>query len=236
MRDIALARPDSLATCLLAALAVAACAGADVTSRQTRLADQKIATPALVYVYDFASPFADAPEGSAIAAMAARKPAVVNKADAGLQRRLGAVIAKHLVSELQERGIAAVRAGAASRPRTGDAVVRGDFFIADKGNPVQRVLIGFGAGAAEVSTLTEIYLVVADTLVPLRSAEVEAEGGMMPGMVLSLGAGSLINVAFSGASAAYSEAGPESVEGAARRTATQIAQFMLAGYVQRGWR
>ena len=168
--------------------------------------------------------------------MAARKPATASQADAGLQRRLGAVIARHLVTELQDRGIAAVRAGASSRPRTGDAVVRGDFLIADKGSSVQRVLIGFGAGAAEVSTLTEIYLVVADALIPLRSAEVEAEGGLLPGMVLSLGAGSLINVAFSGASAAYSEAGPESVEGAARRTAAQIAQVMLAGYVQRGWR
>jgi hypothetical protein len=79
---------------------------------------------------------------------------------------------------------------------------------------------------------------VSDVLVPMRSAEVEAEGSMMPGMVVSLGTGSLASIAFSGASSVVSERGPESIEGATRRTArtaAQIAQLILADYVQRGW-
>ncbi len=228
-------RRSLLAACLLGAFAVAACAGTDVRSRQTRLEDQKIAKPALVHVHDFASPFPDAPEGSALAGLAARRKAAPSPADAALHRRLGALIAVHLVAELKKRGISAVRAKPSSHPRTGDAVVRGDFIVANKGDPVQRVLVGFGAGAAELRTLAETYLVVADTLVPLRSAEVDAEGGKMPGMAGSLATGSIANIAFSGSLSLASEAGSESIEGAARRTAAQIAQLMLAAYVQRGW-
>ncbi len=230
-----MSRPCIPAACLLGALAVAACAGTDVTSRQDRLDDQTIAKPALVHVHDFASPFPDAPEGSALAGLAARRRAAPDAVDSRQHRQLGALVAAHLVEELHKRGIAAARAGAAPHPQTGDAVLRGDFIVADEGDRVQRVLFGFGAGAAELRTLAETYLVVADTLVPLRSAEVEAEGGKLPGMVGSLAIGSLADIAFSGSLSLASEAGPESIEGAARRTAAQIAQLMLAAYVRRGW-
>ena len=228
-------RRSFLAACLLATLVVVACARTDVRTQQIRLENQTIARPERVFVHDFASAFHDAPARSAISALAQQRTPAPAPAEIALHRRLGALIAKHLVTELRERGIPATRARTGPRPRTGDAVIRGEFVVVDKGNRFQRVLIGFGAGAVELRTLAETYLMVSDVLVPMRSAEVEAEGSMMPGLVVSLFTGSLASIAFSGASSVVSERGPESIEGASRRTAAQIAQLILADYVQRGW-
>lgn len=235
MTEPALVRRSFLAACLLATLVVVACARTDVRTQQIRLENQTIARPERVFVHDFASAFHDAPARSAIFALAQQRTPAPAPAEIALHRRLGALIAKHLVTELRERGIPAMRARTGPRPRTGDAVIRGEFVVVDKGNRFQRVLIGFGAGAVELRTLAETYLMVSDVLVPMRSAEVEAEGSMMPGLVVSLFTGSLASIAFSGASSVVSERGPESIEGASRRTAAQIAQLILADYVQRGW-
>ena len=230
-----LARRSVIVACLIATLLAAACASADVRKRQSRLETQSIARPERVFVHDFASKLSGIPDGSAISALNAQRKTPLTPQEIKLGRQLGKSIAKHLVVELRKRGIPAFAAGASPRPRTGDAVIRGEFVTVDDGDRLQRVLIGFGAGAVELRTLAEIYVVVSDVLVPLRSAEIVAEGGKMPGMVVSLGIGSIADIAVSGASAIVSETGDESVDGAARRTAAQIAQLVLAGYARRGW-
>ena len=107
-----------------------------------------------------------------------------------LGRQLGALVAAHLIKELNDNGIPAISAGAGPVPVPGDAIVRGEFVSIDEGSRIKRVVIGFGAGSAELKTLAEAYVVTPTGLVSLGSAEVEAEGGRMPGMVVSLGVGS----------------------------------------------
>ena len=103
------------------------------------------------------------------------------------------------------------------------------------GNQFQRVVIGFGAGASEVTTLAEAYVVTPDGWEPLGSATVNAAGGAMPGLLVPLGFGSAAGLAI-GAASKVATRGPESLKGAAKRTAKEIADLIVAGYERRGWR
>ena len=228
-------REHKVLRAVLAALFVSGCAGADVRTEDTRLKSQTIAKPGRVLVHEFASNAPNVPEGSAIHAFNTRRTALPSPNAVRRNTRLGALITKHLIAQLKRRGIPAVAALPGLQPRTGDVVILGDIIMVDRGDPFQRVLIGFGTGAVQLRTLSEAYLVVSDALIPLRASEVEANGGKMPGMAMSLGFGSAANIALSGATAVVSEVGPESVEGAAKHTAAQISQLMVAAYARRGW-
>ncbi len=102
------------------------------------------------------------------------------------------------------------------------------------------MLIGFGAGSAGLETLVEGYVVTTRGLVPLGSAQIETSGGKMPGMLVPMGAGAAAgnvarSVAISGSSNILQEGGSESLEGAAKRTAKEIAEVIVKAYKERGW-
>ena len=125
-------------------------------------------------------------------------------------------------------------------PRIGDGVIRGEFIAVDKGSAIKRVIIGFGAGAAELQTLVETYQVTASGLRPLGSAQIDAAGSKMPGMLVPVGVGAAVggaatSAALSGAANLAGEAGPETIEAAAQRTAKEIAKGIVASYKKRGW-
>ncbi len=141
---------------------------------------------------------------------------------------------------MNKNGIAAIAAAAGPVPLPGDAVIRGEFVSIDEGDRAKRMLIGFGAGSAGLETLVEGYVVTTRGLVPLGSAQIETSGGKKPGMLVPLGAGAATgNVArsavISGASNILQEAGSESLDGAAKRTAKEIAKVIVKAYEERGW-
>ena len=229
-------RTSIFARCLLTALLVAGCAGSDVSNQQSNVATDAIAKPERVFVYDFASTAADIPADSAISEMIRQRTTPQTAEQIALGRQLGALVAAHLIEELNDKGIPAFAVGNTGPvPHQGDAIVRGQFISIDEGSRLKRVVIGFGAGAAELKTLAEAYVVTSSGLVTLGSAEVEAEGGKMPGMVVSLGVGTAATIAASGASKVFTEAGSESLDGAAKRTANELAKLMVKAYKKRGW-
>jgi len=229
-----IARLSILAGCLAGALLVSGCAGAHISSQQTKLPGQDIAKPGRVIVHDFAGTATSLPPNSPIVPAAARS--VPSSQEAAVQgSRLGAKVAKYLIDDLNRMGIHAVPAGPGSVPRTGDVVIQGAFVLVDAGDRLKRVMIGFGAGASELKTVSGMFLAVGGNLVPLTSAEIESQGSKMPGMAVSLGYATVSSLAISGLSSVYSEAGPESLNGAAERTANKIATHVLGEYARRGW-
>lgn len=231
-----IARLSILAGCLAGALLVSGCAGANISSQQSKLQGQGIARPGRVLVYDFTGKAANLPPDSPIVQVAAARGTPQTRANAVQDRRLGARVAKYLIEDLNLMGIPALAAGPGTVPRTGDAVIHGAFAAIDEGDRLQRVLIGFGAGASELKTVSGMFLSVGGNLVPLTSAEIESRGSRMPGMAVSLGFATASSLAMSGLSSVYSEAGPESMNGAAERTARKIAAHVLGEYARRGWR
>ena len=230
-----MARTSIFAGWLVIALLVTGCAGVGVNNKQSRLESETIARPERVFVYDFASTVADLPKDSAIAGLIEQRTTSQTQEEIEFRRQLGALVAVHLIEELNERDIPATAAGAGLYPRTGDAVVHGEFVLVDEGSRIQRVLLGFGAGAARLVTLAEVYVVVSGGLVPLSSVETETHGSRMSGMLVSLGIGTVVSIASGVASKVYSETGAESIGGAAKRTAKEVAEQMVTGYQRRGW-
>jgi len=200
-----------------------------------------LAKPARVFVYDFASTPAAVPSDSAIAGLYQQRTTPQTPEEIELGRRFGARVSARLIEELNKNEIAATAAATGPVPLPGDVVIRGEFISIDEGSRMKRMLIGFGAGAAELKTLVEGYVVTTTGLVPLGSAQVETAGGKMPGMLVPIGAGAAMgnvatSVAISGAANVLQEAGPEGLDAAAKRTAKEIAKVIVKAYEERGWR
>ncbi len=233
-------RTTILAACLLAISLAAGCAQTNVSDRESTSTSAIILKPARVIVYDFASTPEAVPPDSAIAGLYRQRTTPQTPEEIELGRSLGAKVSARLVEELNKNGIAATAAATGPVPHPGDVVIRGEFVSIDKGSRVKRMLIGFGAGAAGLETLVEGYVVTAAGLVPLGSAQIETAGGKMPGMLVPIGAGAAMgtvatSVAISGAANVLQELGPEGLDGAAKRTAKEIAKVIVKAYEERGW-
>jgi hypothetical protein len=213
------------------------CASSEVTNYQPT--QGKIPRPDRIIVYDVATSPTELPAEVAIAGQGAA-PLPLTAEQRAVGRSLGAEIAKDLVSELRTMGLPAVRSAGQPPPRAGDGLVVGYFATIEKGSTAERVGIGFGAGGAELVTVVKGYLVTAAGLQPLGSGRVEAGSGKTPGgavpLVVAVATGNPVGLLVSGAAKAYGEAsGSETIEGAARRTAGEIAEKIRATAEKQGW-
>ncbi len=233
-------RTTILAACLVAISLAAGCAQTNVSNRESAIASEIIAKPARAIVYDFASTHAGIPPDSALAGLYRERTTPQTPEEIALGRSLGAKVSARLVEELNKNGIAATAAATGPVPLLGDAVIRGEFVSIDKGGRGKRMLIGFGAGSNELHTLVEGYVVTTGGLVPLGSAQIEASGGKTPGMLVPLAVGVATgsvarSLVISGTANVLQELGPESLDGAAKRTAKEIAKVIVKAYKERGW-
>jgi Domain of unknown function (DUF4410) len=217
---------------------VAGCASTEVTERQ-RYEGAKLARPDRIIVHDFTADPADVPPESAFAAQMAGAitPPLQQVA---LGRRLGAQVAKELVADLRGMRLPAVLAAHQPAPRADDIVLRGYFVSVDQGSATQRVLVGFGAGSAELRTAVEAYQMTAAGLRPLGRGEIKSGGGKLPGMVLPLAvvaatANPIGLVVGAGVKATGEATGSDTIQGAAKRTADEIAAQLKTAAEEQGW-
>jgi hypothetical protein len=133
----------------------------------------------------------------------------------------------------------AQRAGQGPPPQIGDALITGQFISIDEGSRTKRVIIGLGKGSGELRTHVEGYLVTKSGHRLLGSGQVTAAGGKKPGMLLpaigSIAMSSPVGLIVGGAVNIHKEAGPETIEAAASRTAAAIAKELRKGFRKRGW-
>jgi hypothetical protein len=232
------ARTTNAAALLLAVLVVTGCASTEVTERQ-RYEGAKLARPDRIIVYDFTANPADVPPESAFAGKMVGAPTPPPQ-QLELGRKLGAEVAKDLVADLQGMGLPAVQAAGQPAPRVNDIVLRGYFVSVDEGSATQRVLVGFGAGAAELKTAVEAYQMTARGLHPLARGEIKSGGGELPGMVVPLAVvaatANPIGLIVGGTAKATGEVtGSDTIEGAAKRTADEIAVQLKTAAQEQGW-
>lgn len=222
---------------LLAVLMLAACASSEVTRLEAY--EGKIARPDRIIVYDFAATPAELPPEVAIAGQGVATP-LLTPQQLQAARLLGAKTAEKLVADLQAMGLPAVRATGQPAPRPGDGLVVGYFTVFDPGNATERVVLGFGAGGAQLTTVVHGYLMTEKGLKPLGSGEVQAGSGKMPGgavpLVVAVATANPVGLLVGGAAKAYGEmSGSDTIEGAAERTARQIADRIQITAEQQGW-
>ena len=221
----------------LVVIVLAGCASSNVTEYQPY--QGKIHRPDRIIVYDFAATPSDLPTEAAIAGQDLATPPQTAE-QVALGRRLGAEIAEDLVGELQTMGLPAVRAVGQPGPRVGDALVVGYFVSVDPGSAAKRVALGFGSGGAELKTVVRGYRATPQGLRALGSGEVEAGSGKLPGgavpLVITVATANPLGLAVAGAAKTYGEvSGSETIEGAARRTAREIAEKIQLTAERQGW-
>jgi hypothetical protein len=225
-------------SCVLAFVAVAGCASTAVTERQ-RYEGEKLARPERIIVHDFTANPAEVPPESAFATELAGAPAPTPE-QLEVGRWLGAQVARELVAELRRMGLPAVPAEGGPPPRPDDIVLRGYFLSVDEGRAGSRLLVGFGAGAAELRTAVEAYQMTTEGLRPLGRGQIRSEGGELPGMIVPLAVvaatASPIGLIVGGTAKATGEAtGSETIEGAAARTAEEIAAQLKTAAEEQDW-
>ena len=222
----------------LALVLLAGCASTEVSNRQA-YQGAKLARPDRVIVHDFTSNPAEVPPESPFSAQLAG--AVTPTAEQReLGRKLGAQIAGDLIADLQGMGLPAVRAEGQAGPQVDDIVLRGYFISIEEGSAGQRVLVGFGRGAAEMRAAVEGYQMTAQGPRLLGSGEVGSEGGEMPGVVAPLAVLAVtsnpIGLVVAGGARLYGEqTGSDTIEGAAERTADEIAAQLRTAAQKQGW-
>jgi len=250
-------RPSLHATLWLFTLVtLTGCASSEITERRSYVGDEKLARPGRILVYDFVSAPTDSSADSsastvtgAAASSDVGRPTVAGAAQqdgpptgkaTDAHRKLGIRVAQELVADIRNEGFPAVRAAGEPAPQAGDIVIKGYFVSLDKGAADKRVLLGFGSGAAELKTVVDGYQMTDRGLRPLGSSEVQAASGKLPGLVVPLAVvvatANPIGLIVGGAAKAVGEAdGSDTIDGAAKRTAGQISEELLAEFHRQGW-
>lgn len=216
----------------------AGCTTTTVSNREIADPNEKVARPDRILVYEFATTSTELHAGSAVATQQSEPVTPQTAEERDTLRELAAVVAQELVSKIREMGLPALQGEPA--PRVGDRVIKGSFVTMDEGSATERVVVGFGKGAAELHTVVEGYLMTEQGLRRVGSGEVESGGTKSPGvavpLVVTLVTANPIGIVVGGSVKAYGElSGSAKVEGAGKRTADEIAKQIRPRFEQQGW-
>lgn len=219
--------------------AILGCASTTVT-QQTPVSSAGLRRPNQIWVYDFVASAADVPRDSSIGGSvgAPSTPPTADQVQTG--RQLGALIAQDLVTDIQEMGLNAVRAGPGASPGVGDGVIRGYLVSVEAGGAAKRFVIGFGYGTSEMDTVVEGYVMTPQGLRRLGSGTLTSSGSKTPGLVVpaavTIATGNPIGLIVAGGTKILGEtSGRNALEGRAKATADAIAEQLRIRFQDRGW-
>ncbi|MBW2243169.1 MAG: DUF4410 domain-containing protein [Deltaproteobacteria bacterium] len=233
--------PARIASCLLVLLIVAGCASTKVVGQESYADDERIARPDRILVYDLAATPDDIDTGYAAAGSHAEPstPRTAEEIETG--RQLGALVAEKLVAAIQAMGLPAERARWGAAPRVGDILLKGHFESIDKGSRFKRVVVGFGAGSAGLTTVVEGYQMTEEGLRKLGSREIASGGGgKTPGVLVPIAVTAAtanpVGLIVGGAVKVSGEVtGRNKIEASAKRTAKLIADELRVAFERQGW-
>ena len=230
-----------IALCMLALVMAVGCASTNVTERHSQMGvGEKIAKPDRIYVYPFATSHADLPSWSSSADRFDQpsKPPTPEELEEG--RKLGVLMAKELVTKIQEMGLVALEGSQQSLPQPNDLMIIGYLGAVEEGSTLKRLTLGFGSGAAELTTAVEGYQMTNKGPRLLGSGKLDSASGKTPGLVVPLAvlaatANPIGLVVMGGVKVAGEVSGRSKVEGSAKRTADEIAKQLEIKFKEQGW-
>ena len=218
---------------------VTGCASSGMTTKRN-IANRPLSKPGRILVYDFVASADQIDDGSVISPYVQERVTLQTAKQRALGLKLGDLVAGYLVKDILALGMPAERANSLRPARVDDLILKGEFFSIVEGSRMKRMLIGFGAGANELKTHVMAYQVTPTGLERLGDAEFKAAGGKLPGMAVPLIGGAVtgglaLSAAISGGVNVAQEVSPESMEGAAKRTADEITKELSRVFARQGW-
>ena len=210
----------------------------DVVGQQTD-PPEKIPRPDRILVYDFAATHEDLPAWSTPASRHAGTGEAPSEEVLQKGRELGAKVADELVEEIRKMGLPAVSA-AGQTPQPGDVMLVGYFESIEEGSAGERVILGFGAGGAELKTKAEGYLMTEQGPHELGTRTEDTSGGKAPGVVVPLAVGVATHnpiglVAGTALHVGGEVTGKTTIEGKANKTSKKLGEEFEAIFQQQGW-
>ncbi len=217
------------------------CASSETTQRQSNAAEEQISRPGRIIVYDIRATPGDVPATAAITGSYSQRQSPQTADEIRVGRQLGNLVAANLVRKILDMGMPAQRAGHGPPPQFGDVLITGQFISIDEGDRAKRLFIGFGKGSGELLTHIEGYLVARDGHRLLGSRQVATAGGKKPGLIVP----GIVAVATSNPAGLIARSvigvkdekkgGAETLAGAAKRTADEMAKELKIIFRQQGW-
>ena len=156
-----------------------------------------------------------------------------------LARHVTEVMAVELVDGLRAMGFVVERADRGTPAKGSDLQIDGRFFTVDEGNPLHRLVVGFGSGASSVNTEVQVYQ--GEQRRKLLEFDTFSDSGKMPGAAPTLGAGAVaqggvtagtvvVNAATSGLKTYNSD-----VERMTANSADQAVRYLSEFFLKQGW-
>lgn len=222
-----------------ALIVLAGCASSTIRSRHA-YSGERLARPQHIIIHDFGATPGDVPADSGLTGRVSAHASPQTSEQVSLGRKLGSEVAQELVDEIKAMGLPAARAVGGPTPAVGDLVIKGYFVSVDQGSAEKRMLVGFGEGAADLRAAVEGYEVTRHGLRLLGSGETESASGKTPGVLVGVATlaatGNPVGLIVGGASKVMGEdKGSETIEGAAKRTAKEIADQLKVKFKEQGW-
>lgn len=230
-----------IALCMLALVMAVGCASTEVTERHSQMGvGEKIAKPDRIYVYPFAVSHADLPSWSNAGDRfdPPATPPTPEELEEG--RKLGVLMAKDLVTKIEGMGLVALEGSQQSLPQPNDLMIIGYLGAVEEGSTAKRLTLGFGSGAAELTTAVEGYQMTNKGPRLLGSAQLGSGGGKTPGLIVPLAvlaatANPIGLVVMGGVKLQGELSGRTKIEGSAKRTAEAIAEQLEVRFKEQGW-
>jgi hypothetical protein len=215
------------------------CSSIQVSNRD-EYRGEKLARPDRILIHDFAADPDDLPAWSEAAKAYAGARAQVTAEEAAAGRKLGEQMAHELVQRIDAMGLEAERAAGARSPADGDLVIVGYLSSVDEGSGFKRVVVGFGSGAAEVTSHVEGYLATSEGLQLLGSGDASSKKGRSPGVVVpvavTIATANPIGLLVMAPVKIGSEmTGRSKVEGVGKRMADKIADLLEEKFREQEW-
>jgi hypothetical protein len=210
---------------------------------QNEIVGGEIPKPAHVWVYDFFATASDIPAESVLSGQLPvnAPPQTADQVSAG--RKVGAEIGSELIKQFQAMGLQASRATAETEMQVNDVVIQGYLVSYVGGSEKKRVMLGFGAGEAELKAVVEGFQNTADGLRVLGTAKSESTEGL-PGKTPGMGVGVLSTIAThnplglivsTGVKTHEEKSGGGKLEGRATDTGKKIADMLKKRFQELGW-
>lgn len=225
---------------LFAALLLSCAVGCGQTGvRNIKVTQEKnLPRPARILVYDFAVSEREVAEYQGIMR---QQPSIKDPVEREKQiaTEVKDALASELVDGLRSLGFAVERASREDRAIGNEIVIDGQFLTVDEGNPLRRLVIGFGSGMSTVESRAQVYQ--GGNARRVLEFTTHSDSGTLPGAASMLGAGAAVqggvtagmvvaNTAVSGVKTYNSE-----VARMAAASGDQVVRYLSEFFAGQGW-
>ena len=222
---------------MLAVCLVAAC-GQTGIRKAALTAETNLPRPSRILVYDFAVSEQEVKEYQGIMR---QQPTIKDAAERErlLAQEVKDALADELIDALKPLGFVVERVARGTRATGNDLVIDGQFLTVDEGNPLHRLVIGFGSGASAVQTQVQVYQ--APQARKLLEFTTQSESGALPGAAPMLGAGAVAQggvtagMVVANATVTGVKTYKSDVARMAAASGDQVARYLSEFFAEQGW-